>query len=327
MSTRATTPTLTVAICAYTLDRWTLLRAAVDSVHRQSPPPDELLLVIDHNEQLEARARRLTGVRVIANRERQGLSGARNTALADARGTVIAFLDDDAAARPGWTASLLDAYRDPRVLGAGGLVAPDWQHGRPRWFPPAFDWVVGCSHSGMPHRPEAVRNLIGANMSFRTADARAAGGFRTDLGRIGRRPLGCEETELCLRLAARHPGSRLHYDPAAAVRHHVPHQRATVRYFAARCLAEGQSKAMVAQQRGPGPALASERRYLRRTVPDALRTALRHGRIGAAAALCGGVLITATGYLTHRARQLTMRQEACEGRSVERRAPEGVKQP
>ncbi|GLW53823.1 glycosyltransferase family 2 protein [Kitasatospora phosalacinea] len=297
--------TLTVAICAYTLERWTLLRAAVDSVHRQQPPPGELLLVIDHNDELLKRASELAGVTVLANQQRPGLSGARNTALAAARGTVTAFLDDDAAARPGWSATLLAAYRDAGVLGAGGLVAPHWQHGRPRWFPPAFDWVVGCSHSGMPRRPARVRNLIGANMSFRTDAARAAGGFRTDLGRVGRRPLGCEETELCLRLAARHPGARMHYDPSAAVRHHVPRQRATARYFAARCLAEGRSKAMVARRTGPGPALASERAYLRRTVPAALRRALLHGRLGTATALTAGVLLTTGGYLAERAAQLT----------------------
>ncbi|GLW68205.1 hypothetical protein Kpho02_05040 [Kitasatospora phosalacinea] len=302
-------PTLTVAICAYTLERWTLLRAAVDSVHRQQPPPGELLLVIDHNDELLRKAHELPGVTVLANRQRTGLSGARNTALAAARGTVTAFLDDDAAARPGWSATLLAAYRDERVLGAGGPVVPHWQHGRPRWFPPAFDWVVGCSHSGMPRRPDRVRNLIGANMSFRTDAARAAGGFRTDLGRVGRRPLGCEETELCLRLAARHPGARMHYDPSAAVRHHVPRQRATVRYFAARCLAEGRSKAMVARRTGPGPALASERAYLRRTVPAALRRALLRGRLGTATALTGGVLLTAGGYLAQRAAQLTNHQE------------------
>ena len=64
-------------------------------------------------------------------------------------------------------------------------------------------------------------------MSFRRADVVAAGGFRLDLGRVGTRPMGCEETELCIRMSARRPGSVLRYEPAATVRHHVPAQRAT----------------------------------------------------------------------------------------------------
>nr|BEK69639.1 hypothetical protein KPHV_68660 [Kitasatospora purpeofusca] len=292
-------PDLTVVICAYTVERWDDLSAAVASVHAQRRPPEELLLVVDHCPELLRLAREhLTGLRILANRQRRGLSGARNTALAEARGTLVAFLDDDAAADPDWTEHLLAGYRDPAVLGVGGLVRPWWRTGRPDWFPPEFDWVVGCSYRGLPVRPAPVRNFIGANMSFRRAEALAAGGFRTDLGRVGRRPLGCEETDLCIRLAARHPGTVLRYEPAAAVRHRVPAARTAFRYFAARCWAEGCSKAAVVRYDGAAAGLASERAYLRHTVPAALLRSLRRRRPATAAALCAGVALTAGGYLT-----------------------------
>lgn len=301
MTTDTPAPSLTVVICAYTLDRWSDLRAAVASVHAQHHPPAELLLVIDHCPPLLERARaRLTGTRIVPNDRRRGLSGARNTALAAARGELIAFLDDDAVAEPDWTARLLAGYRTPGVLGVGGLVRPWWRTARPGWFPPEFDWVVGCSYRGQPHRAAAVRNFIGANMSFRRAPALAAGGFRTDLGRVGKRPLGCEETELCIRLAARHPGAVLRYEPSAAVRHRVPGERATWAYFSARCYAEGRSKAAVVRHAGAGPGLASERAYLTRTLPAALLRALRHREPATAAALCAGAGLTLAGYLTGR---------------------------
>ncbi|MFD9128308.1 glycosyltransferase family 2 protein, partial [Kitasatospora sp. NPDC059571] len=297
--------TLTVVICAYTPDRWDDLCAAVESVRAQRRPVEELLVVVDHCPELAALARTgLPGARITENRERRGLSGARNTGVADAHGDVVAFLDDDAAADPDWAGRLLAGYRDPRVLGVGGLVRPWWESGRPGWFPPEFDWVVGCSYRGLPERPAPVRNFIGANMSFRRGLLLAAGGFRTDLGRVGRRPLGCEETELCLRLAARHPDGVLLYEPAAAVRHHVPPARTARRYFRARCFAEGLSKAAVTAHAGAGRALASERRYLGSTVP---RAALRAVRPGAPhpqvlAALCTGVGATVLGYAAGRSR-------------------------
>ncbi|MFB6437048.1 glycosyltransferase family 2 protein [Streptomyces sp. NPDC056411] len=302
-----TVPSLAVVICAYTLDRWEQLLDAVRSVQRQHHPADEILLVVDHCPELARRAAEaLPGVRVLPNAEAQGLSGGRNTGVCAAHGDVVAFLDDDAAADPDWTARLLAAYRDPRVLGVGGLVRPLWETGRPGWFPPEFDWVVGCSYRGLPQHAAPVRNFIGANMSFRRAAVLAAGGFRTDLGRIGTRPLGCEETELCLRISAAHPGATLRYEPSAAVRHHVPAARTTRRYFRARCYAEGLSKAAVTRHSGSGPALASERTYLRHTVPAAVAEGLRPGGESPPStvpALATGVAATALGYAIGRLRR------------------------
>ncbi|MFE7890185.1 glycosyltransferase family 2 protein [Streptomyces sp. NPDC057412] len=295
-----TTPSLSVVVCAYTLDRWDDIRAALASLGSQRRPPDEIVLVIDHCPALHRRAtERLTTARVVANRERRGLSGARNTGVRAAVSDVVAFLDDDAVAEPSWTERLLSRYDDPRVAGVGGLVVPWWQSGRPAWFPPEFDWVVGCSYRGLPEEPAPVRNFIGANMSFRRERLLAAGGFRTDLGRVGTRPLGCEETELCLRITARDPGAVLLYDPTAAVRHKVPARRASWSYYRSRCYAEGLSKAVVARHSAGVTALSSERAYLRSTIPRAVRHALRPGRPAPArtvAALSLGVGATAAGY-------------------------------
>ncbi|WP_329562917.1 glycosyltransferase family 2 protein [Kitasatospora sp. NBC_01266] len=297
-----TLPTLSVVICAYTTRRWDDLTAAVRSVRGQRHPAEQLLLVVDHCPELAERAEQaFSDVEVTVNQEAQGLSGARNTGVAAARCEVVAFLDDDAAADPDWTRQLLAGYREPAVLGVGGLVRPAWERGRPAWFPPEFDWVVGCSYRGLPEEACGVRNFIGANMSFRRAELLAAGGFRVDLGRVGTRPTGCEETELCLRLAARNPGAVLRYEPAAAVRHHVPAARARWTYFRARCYAEGRSKAIVARYSGPGAALASERRYLRATLPKAALRAVRPGAAGdvrTLAALCLGTGATVLGFLT-----------------------------
>ncbi|WP_063770954.1 glycosyltransferase family 2 protein [Streptacidiphilus neutrinimicus] len=301
-------PTLSVVVCCYTTDRWDDVRAAVASVAAQRPPVLETLVVVDHCPALERLVERLadgTRVRVVANAERRGLSGARNTGVAAARGEVVAFLDDDAAAEPDWAAALLAGYArraeadDPDVLGVGGAVLARWEGGRPRWFPPEFDWVVGCSYRGGPETAAPVRNFIGANMSFRRAALTEAGGFRTDLGRVGTRPLGCEETELCLRLTASRQDAALLHRPDAVVRHHVPPQRGTWRYFLTRCYGEGLSKSAVAARTGASRALASERAYLRSAVPHAVAAALLPGprwSPGRALALGAGVSATVLGY-------------------------------
>jgi glucosyl-dolichyl phosphate glucuronosyltransferase len=312
-----TPPTISVVICAYTEERLELLVAGVESLRAQTVAPHELVLVIDHAPELEATCReRFPEAKIVANREQQGLSGARNTGVAECGGEVVAFLDDDAAAAPNWIERLGAAYADPKVLGAGGTVRPNWESGRPSWFPPEFDWVVGCTHSGMPSQRQAVRNLVGANMSFRRTELHEAGGFRHELGRIGKIPAGAEETDLAIRIGQNHPDGEVIYDPEAAVDHFVPAERATYEYFTSRCRGEGRSKAILAGLVGSESGLAEERTYTSRTLPlgalEGIGDAFRGDPSGLARTAMLGVGLGATtfGYLRGKpeARRLARRR-------------------
>ena len=83
---------VSVVICAYTEDRWDDLVAAVESVQRQSVPPLEVIVVIDHNPDLLERVRaHIPSVVAVENREQRGLSGARNSGIAVAQGVVVPY--------------------------------------------------------------------------------------------------------------------------------------------------------------------------------------------------------------------------------------------
>ena len=298
---------ISVVICAYTLDRWSDLVASVRSVQAQTRAVQEVLLVIDHNDALLARVQaELPGVRVLASSGPPGLSGARNSGVGEAVGDIVVFLDDDARAEPGWLQNLVAPYSDELVAATGGSAQPAWDTPRPGWFPPEFDWVVGCSYQGLPTQAADVRNALGCNMSFRRSIVLEAGGFRTDIGRLGRLPVGCEETELSLRIRASSPSRRIVYVPAAAVRHRVPGTRSTWRYFRERCYQEGRSKALVAALAGMSAGLASERSYVARTLPSGVvrgvADALKGDASGLArsAAILAGLFITTMGYLAGR---------------------------
>jgi hypothetical protein len=268
-------PRVTVVICAYSMERWSELVAAVRSCAEQTRLPDQVVVVIDHNDELLRRAQAEFGrAIVVANRRSRGLSGARNTGVALATSNTVAFIDDDAVADPEWLAHLIAPLRDETVVGSGGWISPRWDN-PPTWFPDEFRWVIGCSYPGLPANNGRVRNPIGANMAMRRHIFARVGGFSSGLGRVGRTPLGCEETELCIRYTALYPDERFVMAREAVVHHLVPAWRLTWHYFLARCWAEGISKAAVSSLVGSAPGLAAERHYMVRLLPRAVVRSLR----------------------------------------------------
>ena len=296
-------PRISVVTCAYTDQRWDSLVDAVASTEAQDPAPHEVVVVIDHNDDLLIRAiDAFPRARVFANDDARGLSGARNTGVRHATGEIVAFLDDDARARPSWLRALARAFEDPTVIGAGGVAVPVWESREPSWIPAEFLWVVGCSYRGLPLTRAEIRNPIGANMAFRRSVLESVGGFADGIGRVGRTPLGCEETELSIRARAA-TGGRIVQIPDAEVEHRVSPDRTRWRYFRRRCWAEGLSKAVVARSVGSDEALERERSYVTRTLPSGvgrgLADALRGDRFGVArsGAIVAGLMITVAGYL------------------------------
>jgi GT2 family glycosyltransferase len=298
-------PVVSVVIPCFAEERFEEVLAGVDALRRQTAPPTEIVVVVDHNPALLARLRRfLPAVRVVASRESRGSSGARNTGIASTRGEIVAFFDDDAVPEHDCLERLVAHYADEKIVGVGGGVSPEWSSGRPRWFPEEFDWVVGCSYRGLPERPAAQRNLLGAAMSFRRDALEAAGGFSAEMARTGRHPLGVDDTELCIRVRRSLPGCVLLYAPEARARHKVPAARASLRYFCTRCLAEGRAKAALTTVSGRGESLSSERAYVVRVIPagvlrgvaDAITGKDRAG-VERSLAIVLGLFLTTAGYV------------------------------
>lgn len=298
-----------VVVCAFTEHRWDDLLAACSSLEAQTRPPETVVVVIDHNDVLLRRAqKRLLGVDVIPNVHARGLSGARNTGVDAVAADIVLFLDDDAVADPRWVQRMLEHFDDRAVVGVGGFAEPAWDGASiPRWYPPEFLWVVGCSYDGLPAEGERIRNPIGSSMGFRRDSIVGAGGFASAVGRLGDKPVGCEETELSLRIARREPTTRIVHAPTAMVLHRVPRNRQTVAYFTRRCFWEGVSKSRVARLSGAAAALSAEKGFVAHTLVRGLRTRGRrflHDRSAAHLAqsltMMWGVAAAGAGYLYER---------------------------
>lgn len=116
---------LTVAVC--TRDRPEELRRALASLAAQLLPPVEVLVIA--NAPGDGRTRELVerefpSVHYVEE-PAPGLDFARNRALSAALGDVVAFLDDDAVAEPGWTQAMLEPFqKDLKVAAVTGCVLP-----------------------------------------------------------------------------------------------------------------------------------------------------------------------------------------------------------
>jgi glycosyltransferase involved in cell wall biosynthesis len=294
------------------MDRLDQLVAVVESVVPQLADfGDEIIVVIDHNTELErAVAERLPAqVRIASNTSTRGLSGARNSGVALARNDVVAFIDDDAVSRAGSVSAVRQHFSNERVHAVGGAVHPVWEGGGPpSWFPSAFGWVVGCDYDGLPENGGDIRNPIGAAMAVRKSSLVRVGGFSSELGRVGTLPAGCEETLMGIGLRGEFPEAAIIRETGFAVDHFVPRSRQTRRYFLHRCLHEGRSKAVLSSLVGSGPSLSTERNYVVHTLTGSLLSGLTRGLRGDMSAfdravmLFAGLFATVWGWLSPRRR-------------------------
>lgn len=303
--TSPTEASATVVVCTHAADRWEDLLAGLSALERQTVPPARVVVVVDRNPELLARlARERPGTEVVPNTGSGGVSGARNTGIALADTEVVVFLDDDARPEPRWLELMLAPFRDPRVQLVGGRAEPVWPGHRPDHLVPELDWLVGCTHRGVPTRRSLVRNPIGASMGLRRRLVDEVGGFHDGVSRSGPLPMGCDDTEFAIRVTRAKPGSLVVFEPAAVVHHRVTPDRTTWSYLARRARAEGLSKATVAALAGRDAATSVERVYVRRVLPRALARELRRGLRGdrtgwsGAAGVVAALALTTYGYVS-----------------------------
>ena len=284
---------VSVVIPCHASERWPYLVEAVASVQAQTPRPVAIVVAVDNNPALFDRAKReLRDVTVVANTFARGAAGTRNTGVMHTTTPFVALLDDDARARPGWLAALIEPFEDPKVVGTGGRVCANWEGGRPNWFPRELLWAVGVSHQRMAtSRVTLTRNVWALSMAVRRNVFEEVDGFQENFTKIGRRSKP-EDTDLCLRMA-HVSGGAWAYVTDAVVDHHVPHQRATLGYVLVRSYEEGRGKVGVARRQGGFADLDLERQYLIAIAPRAvlvgiLDTLRGHGLGGLARA---GVMV------------------------------------
>jgi glycosyltransferase involved in cell wall biosynthesis len=228
---------ITVLICTFNRSDH-LARALNSAAALQLPEPVEWeILVVDNNSNDRTREvvadfcnRNPARFRYVFEPQ-PGKSHALNAGIREARGNIIAFMDDDVKVEPSWLQNLTAPLQSGQWTGAGGRILPEWTCSPPRWLSlegrhalaPLVAFDLGLEAGQLNEPP------FGTNMAFRKEMFEKYGGFRTDLGPQPGSEIRGEDSEFGARLLS--AGERLLYEPSAVVYHPVADNRIQKKYF------------------------------------------------------------------------------------------------
>jgi len=228
---------VTVAVC--TRDRTEDLKICLDSLLGMDHPHLDILVVdnapsSDTTERLVKES--YPRVRYVME-HRPGLDWARNRAIDEARGEIIAYTDDDVIVDSGWAGALAAAFEDPEVMAVTGLIVPyeleteaqilfERYGGFGRGYRRMY-WRMDAEGGERPFGYlGAGKYGTGANMAYRRGIFERIGTFDPALD-VGTVTNGGGDLEMFFRVLKE--GYLLAYEPAAMLRHRHRREYAQLR--------------------------------------------------------------------------------------------------
>lgn len=227
-------PPIKVTVAIPTYNRAAFLRQTLAGITAQQFPREHFeVLVIDNNSRDDTRA----VVESFAHCDpaprylletKQGLDYARNRAIAEARGEIVLFGDDDILMEPDWIAQMAVPLLvdQTRCVGAvGGEVIPVFPDGLPDWV---AEWHAPLAFRSDTGPIPKQHSPMGANLAFPKWIFEQLGPFHTALDRAAGNYFSGGDSEMIRRV--REAGYEVWFSPAAAVQHQMPASRTTFRY-------------------------------------------------------------------------------------------------
>jgi glucosyl-dolichyl phosphate glucuronosyltransferase len=228
---------ISIVICTY--NRAALLSQTLESLKKQrnASAHKAEILVVDNNSKDETRkvteafsASSPWLVRHIFE-TRQGVSYARNRGISEAKGEIVAYLDDDVEAEPEWLENMAVCFAETGADVIGGRIERKWDCEKPEWLveeisAPLIRQNFGDKRVSMT---SAKSWMVTANLAFRRRVFEKCGVFDVTVGRRAGSLVGGEEPEMFRKLHA--AGFKVFYEPKAVVWHKVEKERLSKDYM------------------------------------------------------------------------------------------------
>ena len=231
---------LDLSLVIATYNRAEQLMVTLESVATQRHPAQRWeCIVVDNNskddtrERVEAFATQHPELNIrYCFEQNQGLSYARNRGIEEAKGEIIAFVDDDERIVEEFVSAYVELFAShPDAMSAGGKIVAEYPTGRPRWMSKyAEQPIANPMDFGKSIKPFPKGRIPGGgNMAMRRSVFDKIGRFDTSLGRTGKQLIGGKESDLFERIKA--AGMACYYVPRAVMYHIIPESKLTIDYF------------------------------------------------------------------------------------------------
>jgi glycosyltransferase involved in cell wall biosynthesis len=202
-------------------------------------------------------------IKVLFNDGPPGQSAARNLAIAQCTGEIVAFIDDDALAKRDWLETIVESFsRNKSLIAVGGTALPMWEDGEMSWFPEEFYWIIGCTAWTRWETNRKVSYVWGMNMAVRKEALQtcsfAWGHVASERGiKVG---IEGDDAEFITRIA-RVTNRPVEFEPAMTVYHRVSKSRITLKFIRQKSFWVGYTRA-VHNRTHPELGKGNERRLL-----------------------------------------------------------------
>lgn len=197
---------ISVIVCTY--NGSATLSECLASLQKLNHPDYEVLVVDDGStEDIRRLVAAFPEVRYV-RQEHAGLSAARNRGMKEARGSILAYTDDDCLADEDWLLHLTRGFDAPEWVACGGPNIPPGPRN-------AAEAIVAAAPGAPAHvmlNDLEAEHLPGCNLAIRKTALEAIGGFREHYQTAG------DDVDVCWRL--RDAGGKLRFQPGAMVWHH-----------------------------------------------------------------------------------------------------------